>query len=218
MYLKRIVFICFLLFAIKSISAQPDKFQFGVKGGLNLSAAAVNNAEAVKLKTGYHLGATVGYLFFPNFELQSGLFLSAKGSIIDGLDINSYVCGKPDITHTFNELYLNVPVYAVFRKNVSDNFIFNIGFGPYFGYGIGGETVQTFHGSNEERKWDTFGKGEIYSFGKFDFGPAIIADIEYNKFIFGIGFDCSVINSIDKEYAPSSYRNINISVSTGYRF
>ena len=224
MYLRKIIFICLLLFALKSVSAQTSKFQFGVKGGLNLSTAFVNDeAEAVKFKQGFHFGGTVEYLITPKFELQSGLFFSMLGSKIDGFNMSASLCGKPDFLQ-LNEQYLKLPLYAAFRKNISDNLNFKIGIGPYFSYGIGGKSKRTlnsgvFGGGNTEREWDTFGD-DIESLNRFDFGAGLIADIEYNKFVLGVGFESGIVNLMyKKEYLnPFEYRNVNISISIGYRF
>jgi len=82
--LRKIIIVCLLFFALNSISAQENKVQFGVKGGFNLSTALVNDAAAMKFKSGFYIGGTVNYLFCSKFELQSGLFFSQQGSIIDG--------------------------------------------------------------------------------------------------------------------------------------
>ena len=162
-----------LLFAIKSISAQTSNFNFGVKGGLNLSTAIVSEGDS-KFKQGYNIGGTVDYLLAPKFELQSGLFFSKTGSKIN--DLNFYYLRGADLsklprpysTHTFNTSYLKLPLHIAFRKNISDNFNFYTGFGFYFGYGIGGKTKNWRRGGwidcNEnlepifikEFKWDTF--------------------------------------------------------------
>ena len=150
----RTFFICFLLLiAVKNnVSAQTAKFEFAVRGGLNLSTALINDAIAIKFKPCYHIGGTVDYLFTQKFGLQSGLFFSVKGSKIVGFNSGGYVGRSPDdytytYTYTFNELYLRLPLYITFRKSISSKFNVNIGFGPYFAYGIGGKTKQTLHNS-----------------------------------------------------------------------
>lgn len=217
MYLRKIFFVCLFLFALKSASAQTSKFQVGVKGGLNLSAAFFNDAESVKLKPGYHFGATFGYLITPKFELQSGVYVSNTGSKLEGYSICGNACRGTTLT-TFDEQYFKLPLYAAYRKIFSDNSTFKIGIGPYFGYGFGGKTKQTDAGSTI-REWDTFGK-DIESLNKCDFGAGIIADFEYNKIIFGIGFESGILNLMYKQGYPNpfEYRNVNISISAGYRF
>jgi len=231
--LRKTVSICFLFFVLNSVSAQTTKFQFGVKGGLNLSTALVNDASAMKFRSGYYFGGTVDYLFTQKFGLQSGLFLSKQGSVIDNLNSRGYVGASPDWTHTFNQLYLQIPLYAAFKKNISNDLNMSIGFGPYFGYGIGGKTNKKLNSGiygdgSTETKWDTFGngvfdknlpylKGEYLN--RFDFGAGINADVEYKKIVFGIGLESSIIDIMNKEDDKElNYRNINIRITVGYRF
>ncbi|MDR1673525.1 MAG: PorT family protein [Bacteroidales bacterium] len=231
--LKKILFICFLLLvAVKgNVSAQASKFEFGVRGGLNLSTAIVNDAAAIRIKPGYHIGGTVDYFFTQKFGLQSGLFLSEKGSKIDGFNSRSYVGGSPDYTFIFDALYLELPVYVAFRKNISGNFNVNMCLGPYFAYGIGGKTKRTLHNSafadgSTEIEWNTFGNG-VYDESRdwlrgetlhpFDFGAGIKVDFGYNQFILGIGLESGIIDIMHEE-RDIHYRNENISVSVGYRF
>ena len=225
MYFKKIIFACILLFIIKSISAQPSNFRIGVRGGLNMSTAFVHDGNS-KFKQGYHIGGTVDYALTQILELQSGLFFSKTGSIINGFNADSYIGGKPDHTFTFNTSYLKLPLYIAYRKNISGNMNFNTGLGPYFGYGIGGKTIQTLHsgvfgGSSTEREWDTFGSNEaIETLNRFDFGAGANAGVEFHKFVLGVGFETSIINVMyKKEYLnPFRYRNVNIGIFTGYRF
>ena len=227
--LRKTVSICILFFVLNGISAQTTNFQFGIKGGLNLSTALVSDASAMKLQPGYYIGGTVNYLFTPKFELQSGLFLSKQGSIIDNLNSSVYKGGNLNWTHTFNQLYLQIPLYAAFRKNISNDLDMIIGFGPYFGYGIGGKTNQKTNNANDDVSiWDTFGDGTYYEprdwltgeyLNPFDFGAGIKLDVEYKKIIFGIGFEASIIDIMNGEDDKDlNYRNVNIRLSVGYRF
>jgi len=254
MNLRKFIFVFILFFAIKSLSAQTSNFKFGVKGGLNLSTAIVGDGDS-KFKQGYNIGGTVDYLFTSKFELQSGLFLSKTGSIINDLDFHSLTgadlskLARPYSTHTFNTTYLKLPLHLAFRKNISDNFNFYTGFGVYFGYGIGGKTKHWKEGGwrdcdenlepifIKEFKWGTFRYGNDWwgrskELSRFDFGAGVNAGIEFHKFVLGTGFEYGLINVINKESRPYTYkfngtslkawgmiyRNVNISISTGYRF
>lgn len=244
-----VIFIFILLFALKSISAQTSNLKFGVKGGLNMSTAIVHDGDN-KFMQGYHIGGTVDYLFAPKFELQSGLLFSKTGSIIHNfggyrnLSANANVPLKGGISDkitTFNSLYLKLPLYVAFRKNISDNFNFYTGFGLYFGYGIGGKSAHNigYYDYDMELgrvyfnglKWDTFKKSS-QALSRFDFGAGINAGIESHNFFYSIGFERGLINIANKDSRPRTYkvngisrrslgmlyRNVNISISTGYRF
>ncbi len=231
---NKVFFIAIILFFGLNVSAQNSPFRFGIKAGLNLSSATVGDATDTDFKTGYHIGGTVDYLLPKNFLIQSGLYFSTKGSKIDKLNGSDYIPTAPDFTHTFNELYLELPIHGAYKLNVSNHFNVVFGVGPYFGYGIGGKTKEklnsgTWSGGITEHEWDTFGDG-VYDEGlshlhgetlkRFDFGIGAGIDLEYRKFILGIGYECSLINIADNEdsYQKSQYRNSNIQISVGYKF
>lgn len=224
----------FLLICLNiNISAQTSPFHFGVKAGLNLSTAHVGDASASKFKPGYHVGATVEYQLQKNFLIQSGLFFSAKGSKQEDLNSSDYVGGKPDFTHTYNQLYLEIPIYAAYKLYLSNKVNLVLGAGPYVAYGIGGKTKQKLNSGIwadgvTEIEWDTFGDGVFdenrdwlrgESLNKFDFGAGVKADLEYNRYILGVGFSASIIDIMkNDDYMDSKYRNLNISISLGYKF
>ena len=232
----RILFICFLLLVMvkSNVSAQTSKFEFGIRGGLNLSTALVNDAVAIKFKPGYHIGGTVDYFFTQKFGLQSGLSFSVKGSKIVGFNSGGYVGGNPDdYTYAFNQSYLELPLYVTFRKNISDKFNINVGIGPYFAYGIGGKTGRTLHDGiffdgSAEKEWDTFGNGGYdeardwlsgETLKRFDFGVGIKVDLGYNRFVWGIGLASGIMDVMSKKDSQGlNYRNENINVSIGYKF
>jgi len=117
------------------------------------------------------------------------------------------------------------------RKNISNNLKITIGLGPYCSYGIGGKTKKKLHSGvyfdgSTEMMWDTFGNGTIdknyYWIGetlkRFDFGAGLNFDVQYNKIIFGIGFESGIIDIINDYYTDLNYRNVNFNFSVGYRF
>jgi len=247
MNLRKIMFVLFLLFAVNSISAQTAKFKFGVKGGLNLSTALVHDGDS-KFKQGYHIGGTVDFLLSSKVELQSGLFFSKTGAKINdenftsirGADLSKIK--RPYSIHTYNTSYIKLPLHVAFRKSISDNLNFNIGFGTYLGYAIEGKIKEKRPGGSfgspivsengevtwiNEIEYDMFfryrsnGKTQQRrrtEFRRFDFGAGANADIEFHKFVLGAGFEYGT-NIYDTEhYGGYKYRNINISISTGYRF
>ena len=229
--LKTLFLLCFLFLVFFYISAQTSKIQLGVQGGLNYSTAFVNTADKTKFKPGYHIGGTVDYLFTRKFELQSGLFLSQQGSIINNLNNTLRFVLSPykELTYTFNQLYLKMPIYIAYNKTISNNYNLSVGFGPYLGYGIGGKINMKiiYYDINDINTyiWDTFGNGiydeNYYSehINKFDFGAGLRIDIHYKKYSLGAGCETSIIdimNCINFPYIQ--YRNFNILISAGYKF
>ena len=199
-----------------------------------MSNTTVSDATNTDLKTGYHIGGTVEYLLSEKFLIQSGLLFSTKGSKIYQLNRSDYIPSPSDCTHTFNELYLELPLYGAYRMNLSRNLNIVLGVGPYFGYGIGGKTKEKLHSGvwgdgSTERKWNTFGDGVFdESFNhlrgetlkRFDIGIGVGVDLEYRKFILGIGYGHSLKNIAENDYygGDLKYRNNNTQFSIGYKF
>jgi len=230
---KPFAILCLFVFLVINVSAQTSEFHFGARAGFNLSTAFVNDASGSKFRPGYNVGVTVEYRLPKNFLIQSALSLSAKGSKQKDLVGSDYIGGPPDFTHTYNQLYLEVPLYGAYRKKVSDKTNIVVGAGPYFAYGIGGRTKKKLNsgiwsGGITQIEWDTFGdgvfdedrdwlRGEVLN--RFDFGAGIKADLEYYKYVFGVELTSSIINIMENhDYVDLKYRNFNINISLGYKF
>lgn len=226
--MKKMLLACVMACLGINVSAQNSDFRFGVRGGMNLSTALVNDVGTNKFKVGYHIGATVEYQLPKDFLIQSGLFFSAKGSKLGSLNSGSYVGGDPDYTHTFNQLYLEVPIYVAYSVSVSDNVKLVFGGGPYLGYGVGGKTKEKLNHSvwgdgSTQKSWNTFGSDndmlDNETLNRFDFGIGLKTDLEYNRYTFGIGASFSIIDLMNSDNSPDlNYRNVNLSLSLGYRF
>ena len=227
-YLGKIAMVCLFVCLNMSVSAQTSSFRYGFKAGLNLSTALVEEARSCKLKPGFHVGPTVEYSLSQRFYIQSGLLLSMKGSKIEALNSGNYIGGEPNFTHTFNQFYLELPLYGTYKASISRNIDIALGVGPYFGYGMGGKIKRIWADEETETKWDTFKDGVFdesrdwlrgESLKKMDFGVGIKVDLEYDKYVFGIGFGSSIIDIAEKHgYQGFQYRNFNINVSMGYKF
>jgi hypothetical protein len=213
--------------------AQPSSFRLGAKAGFNLSTAFVNDASESRFKPGFHAGLTVDYLLPGSFMIQSGLLFSVKGSQQDKLNGSDYIPWSPDMTHTFNQLYLELPLYGAYQVRLSDDVDMLVGGGPYLAYGIGGKTVHKLHSAVWtdgliQRKWNTFGDG-LYdkdrvwlkgeALNRFDFGAGLKVDFVYQKYVLGAEASVGMLNISNKDtYEGMKYRNAGIRLSLGYTF
>lgn len=231
--MRKATLICLLSILAMNLFAQEKTFQFGIRGGLNCSNAWVNDVSSSKFKLGYHIGATVDYQLPKNFLLQSGLFFTTKGSKQEDLNASDVVGGRPDWTHTFNQLYLEVPIYAAYSIEISNRANLILGVGPYLAYGIGGESKQKLNsgiwaGGETQHDWKTFGDGVFdenrdwlrsESLNRFDFGLGLKVDLAYDRYVFGVGASTSLTDIMNHQNFPEShYRNLNLSISLGYKF
>lgn len=232
--LKITLLVSIFLCMSSNLLSQASPFQFGIKAGVNISSAFVDDASSTKFKYGYHIGLTVDYQLPKNFLLQSGLFFSMKGAKIENLNTTGYIGGTPSFSHTFNASYIELPIRGAYRLQLSEKATIIIGVGPYLGYGIGGKTKEKLNngmwsGGENEHKWNTFGNGIFdegldhlrgESLNRFDFGASTNIDFEYKKYVLGIGYNTSIINIAKTRtyYDDMKYRNSDIKISLGYKF
>lgn len=220
------------LFINLSLSAQKLPLRFGIKAGLNLSNAIVNDAAGTTSKLGYHIGGTLEYSLSEKFLIQSGLYYATKDAEVYALNGSKYVPSPPDDTHTFNASYLTVPVYGAFKVRVTNDFNIVFGVGPYVGYGIGGKTRQklntgTWGDGDTEKDWETFGDGVFdenrswlrgTTLKRLDIGVGTNIDFAYHNFILSVGYEQGLRNSAVQDYHQHlQYRNSVMQVSVGYK-
>lgn len=219
-----IVLATLLMLQVVDVKAQESSLQFGVKAGLNLSNASIENSEAdPKVKAGYQVGVFVDYYFTNAILLQSGLTFTTKGSDIKNLYAGHVVggTGKDGDKFTYNQLYMQLPLYGGYRIGLSDDIGLLFKAGPYFAYGVGGKTKwklakSVFGDGTTSRKWDTFGDDEYDGLKKFDIGIGFGVNAEFKKML--VGIDCEFGLRDIASYLEEKYKNQNVSFTVGYKF
>ncbi|WP_108822528.1 porin family protein [Dysgonomonas sp. Marseille-P4361] len=220
------LFLFILTFGLAaSLSAQDSPFRLGVKAGVNISNATIDNKNAdPNLKFGYKIGVTLDYNFTHDWLIHSGLSFIPKGSKIDDFLTGKVIGGDGrGETYTFNQLYLQLPVYAGHRITVSDNLGIVISVGPYLEYGVGGTTKRKLHDGmfgdgTTEYKFDTFGDGkeDFEQLKKNDLGLGLNVSAEFRKIIVGLEYQHGLLNiAADDDY---KYRNRSAGLTLGYKF
>ncbi|MGO5522674.1 porin family protein [Phocaeicola plebeius] len=192
----------FLMTAVLGMFALAgfSQVKWDAKFGMNFSN--MTKAEGTKALPGFNLGVGMDYGFSENWSLQSGLMISSKGY-------------KVKDEYKDRPIYLDIPILAAYKFNISDNTKFVINAGPYLAFGLGGKCK--------------FDEGGDYKLFKGEDG----ADAEYSRFDlglqYGIGLEISdhyLINltgqngficpwDIDEGDKP---KNMTFSIGVGYRF
>ena len=222
-----IVFLMYLVFIpFDLIEAQSDKnqFQFGIKGGFNLSSFTEEHKE---LFTGSTFGAFGDYYFLENIGISLGLNYERKGGIMrtitpepphfnptaDPISFDLYVRNN----------YLDISVELKYRFNL-DNGISII---PFAGYSYSlplwnqenseKKNKQQIHGSQIIKYTGQYSDdmAEINSFSSLVIGVRT----EYNKFFLDLGYSLA-LNSIGgaSNINNLEYKLQSITVLIGYRF
>jgi hypothetical protein len=128
----------FMLSASLSVAQNTDnaKTSFSILGGLNFQNFNGKDNSGNKLDNdliiGYHAGFNIQIPVAPDFYFQPGLMFSLKGS--EG----SYglLAGKYKLS------YIEVPLNLVYKGLLGNGYV-TLGFGPYIGYGISGNSTLT---------------------------------------------------------------------------
>lgn len=225
---KLLIVIACVLAAVNGVNAQG--VNFGVRAGMNVANAGGDFKDEMKdvdfkSRVGFHVGVIADVELSEKFYLQPGLYFTTKGLKFEDKEGMGY-------EEKYNLNYLELPILASYRFNLSDNVQWQINAGPYFAVGVGGKVKGTdFDGSDKfEYKYDAFGVADEDSdeekggLKRFDAGLSFGTGITYNKIYFGIKYDLGLANIADKKAwtdengKGQKIRNRNFAISVGYTF
>ena len=190
----------FLMTAVLGMFALAgfSQVKWDAKFGMNFSN--MTKYDDTKALPGFNLGVGMDYGFSENWSLQSGLMFSSKG----------FKVKEGDWKDKYRPIYLDIPILAAYKFNISDNTKFVINAGPYLAIGLGGKNKET-----DEEDIKLFDK-DGYDWKRFDLG------IQY-----GIGLELSdryLINLtgqngfISPEDGGDDPKNMTFTIGVGYRF
>lgn len=145
----------FLMTAVLGMFALAgfSQVKWDAKVGMNFSN--VTKYDDAKALPGFQLGVGMDYGFSESWSLQSGLLISSKGYKIEDVKV------RP--------IYLDIPILAAYKFNISDNTKFVINAGPYLAFGLGGKAkddnfdLKLF--KSDEGDWKRFDLGIQYGIG-----------------------------------------------------
>lgn len=184
------------MFALASFS----QVKWDAKFGMNFSN--MTKFDDTKALPGFNLGVGMDYGFSENWSLQSGLIISSKG----------WKVKEGDIKNTYRPIYLDIPILAAYKFNISDNTKFVINAGPYLAFGLGGKAK--YEGGGDDKMFDKEG----WDMSRFDLGIQYGIGLEISEhYLVNLtgqnGFICPW--DIDEGDKP---KNMTFSIGVGYRF
>lgn len=199
---KSFILVLFAIIATVSYAQPeiPSQLTWNVKGGLNISNWS--QGGDTKARLGYKIGGGAEWAFTDLWSVQGSLFLTSKGTKVDGDLIEIKV----------NQVYLEMPVMGAARFSVGENTNLVISAGPYLAYGIAGKTKSQLRGATEE-KVNTFGD---YGVKRFDLGIGIGVTAEIGRILAGIEGQYGFLKTLNFE--GDSPKNMNLSFTVGYKF
>ncbi len=226
--MKKFILIAFILFITTSLFAQySPSLNFSIRAGVNVSNSTWDvESDFVnkKGKIGFQAGIMLEYSLANNpFDLHTGLFLTTKGA---KLKIEDQIIGGTGGTvyrnQTLNQMYLEMPIFAVYKMYISNSTCVYFNLGPYVAYGIGGKNKIKISEANKPEtltEEDTFGKSgnTIYgSLKKFDFGIGGGVGMEVGRIIIGLSCELGLTDLSNND--SYKYKNVSSLATLGYRF
>lgn len=194
----------FLMTAVLGMFALAgfSQVKWDAKVGMNFSN--MTKFDDTKALPGFNLGVGMDYGFSENWSLQSGLMISSKG-----YKVKDYAKVRP--------IYLDIPILAAYKFNISDNTKFVINAGPYLAFGLGGkynydegEDPKIFKDYEDEKGWKRFDLGIQYGIG-LEIGDHYLVNLTgQNGFISPVDYPDG--------YDGDKPKNMTFSIGVGYRF
>lgn len=213
--MKKILMSLALVASVFSMSAQrasdsetsffstekPEQLiHLGVRAGLNISNITSSDMDS---KCGFVGGVSVDFALMESLYINSGLFFQMSGCKLD----------EDGYKTTVSPMYIKLPVMASYRYNFNESLQWQLNFGPYFAFGVGGKVKTEYDG--DEYKQDFFGDDEDQFGGKrFDMGLGVGTGVTWNKIFLGIEYDFG----LTKVVKDAKGKNSNFSISLGYNF
>ena len=191
----------FLMTAVLGMFALAgfSQVKWDARVGMNFSNMT-KDGEA-KALPGFNLGVGMDYGFSENWSLQSGLMISSKG----------WKYKEEGEKMTFRPIYLDIPILAAYKFNISDNTKFVINAGPYLAFGLGGKAkygdVDYKLFKSDEGDWKRFDLGIQYGIG-LELSEHYLINLTGQN-----GFICPW--DVDEGDKP---KNMTFSIGVGYRF
>jgi len=190
----------FLMTAVLGMFALAgfSQVKWDAKFGMNFSN--MTKIDESKALPGFTLGVGMDYGFNENWSLQSGLMISSKG----------FKFKEGDWKNKYRPIYLDIPILAAYKFNISDNTKFVINAGPYLAIGLGGKNKET-----DEEDIKLFDK-DGHDWKRFDLGIQYGIGLELSdRYLINLTGQNGFISPVDGGDDP---KNMTFTIGVGYRF
>lgn len=179
-----------------------SQVKWDARVGVNFSN--VTKADEAKSLTGFTLGLGMDYGLSESWSFRSGLMFTSKG----------WKFKEEGEKTTYRPIYLEIPILAAYKVNISENTKFVINAGPYLAFGLGGKAkygdadMKLFKGEDgEDAYMKRFDLGIQYGVG-FELSDRYLINLTGQN-----GFICPF--DVDEGDKP---KNMSFAISVGYRF
>lgn len=206
--MKKLLLILLIVCGIVNLGYSQSNIS--IKASLLGSGVGITH---ISMKCGYKIGVTKSFQISEKIYFEPGLNFANKGFKFEPFD---YTC---------NLNFVELPLNLVFKKQISENWKFDLGYYLYFSWGLWGKYDQSYFKESvwgkDERNWLSNRRGII--------GNGLNIGLEYKKMYFGIGAEIGfnelrsktleIPGEIDYNYvAPKMYKDQSIFATVGFSF
>lgn len=198
----------FLMTAVLGMFALAGFSQVKWDAKLGMNFSNITKVDNTKALPGFQLGVGMDYGFSESWSLQSGLIISSKGNKYDAEDAHDY-------SSKARPIYLDIPILAAYKFNISDNTKFVINAGPYLAFGLGGKCKYDEGGDYKLFKGED---GDDAEMKRFDLGIQYGVGLEINEhYLVNLTGQNGFISPNNWDEGKD-YKNMTFSIGVGYRF
>lgn len=186
-----------MLFGLIALAGY-SQVRWDVQLGMNFSN--MTKADDAKMLPGFKVGLGMDYAFTDVWSLKSGLMFESKGYKLD--------------EEKARPIYMQIPVMAAWKANITDDIKFVVNAGPYFAVGLGGKYKE---GNSDIKLFSSDGM----NMKRFDLGIQWGIGVELSeRYIVNFTGENGFISPFD---FPSGYngdkpKNMNFTIGIGYIF
>ena len=186
-----------MLFGLIALAGY-SQVRWDVQLGMNFSN--MTKADDAKMLPGFKVGLGMDYAFTDVWSLKSGLMFESKGYKVD--------------EEKARPIYMQIPVMAAWKANITDDIKFVVNAGPYFAVGLGGKYKE---GNSDIKLFSSDGM----NMKRFDLGIQWGIGIELSeRYIVNFTGENGFLTPFD---FPSGYngdkpKNMNFTIGIGYIF
>lgn len=181
--------------------------RFDIHGGMSM--ANITNSEA-DMKVGYTVGLGMDYAINDMWSFQSGLNFTSKGckESEEGVDVK------------MNPVYLDIPLLAAVKMNITEGNRFVINFGPYVGFGLGGKmTVETNGAEVGTKLFKKVGNSDEAMMNRCAVGLQYGIGFELDDhYLINLTGQYGFTNMIKDSFVNENNKNLAFLLTVGYRF
>jgi hypothetical protein len=112
MKLTYITFATLIIFSVSTLTAQQEYFEYGFKGGVNLSTISGDVSSSVESKASMNIGMYGLYKILPKLGIQAELLYSEQGFTNEPVPTDQNI---EKIEEVLRMQYINLPVLASYN-------------------------------------------------------------------------------------------------------